>query len=84
MAACKVGTLPELLDPEDGQLLTTWATATRRDARGNPISFVNGTAALSAAALSLALFREGHDVSPTALKDHRGGRCGCYRQEYTA
>lgn len=64
---CKAGTLP-LVGP-DADLFTGWCLD-GSDTTGRRVSAV---------LLSAALAAEGHVVSPTALKDHRGGRCVCYR-----
>ena len=69
MAACKVGALQ--LPPTDQALLAGWM-ATGKDAAGRAVSAVLMARALSA---------EGHGVSATAVKDHRGGRCVCRRED---
>ena len=68
MTACKVGalTLPAL----DAALFAGWLD-TGLDAGGYRVS---------ADRMAQALTAEGHTVGPTALKDHRGRRCVCYRK----
>ena len=70
MTACKVGALAEALPFEDLAVLTGWLD-TGTDATGRRVPATTMAAALTA---------EGHTVSPTAIKDHRGRRCVCYRK----
>ena len=65
--ACKVAGLS--LDDADGQVLDRWMRD-GRDAQDRRVS---------AEKLSEALRLDGHSVSPTTLKDHRAGRCACWR-----
>lgn len=69
MAACKVGQVAGALPALDRALLDGWLT-TGTDANGRRVS---------AAVMAQALTAEGHQVGPTAVKDHRGRRCSCYR-----
>lgn len=64
---CKVAKLQ--LDPADTKLLDGWC-ANGQDTLGRRISAVT---------LANALCNEGHPVGPTTLKDHRAGRCACWK-----
>ena len=69
-ARCKVGALLEPgspLDADDLGSLDAALSAHRRD--------------VPATALAKALTLEGHPVSATTVKDHRGERCACYREK---
>lgn len=65
--ACKVSRLT--LDDADTQVLDRWMRD-GRDVRDRRVS---------AERMHEALLMEGHNVSPTTLKDHRAGRCACWR-----
>lgn len=65
--ACKVAKLQ--LDQADTQLLDGWCEH-GQDTQGRRVS---------ADKLSAALRADGHDVGPTTLKDHRAGRCACWK-----
>ena len=65
--ACKVAKLQ--LDQADTQLLDRWCRD-GRDTRDRRVS---------ADKLAEALRADGHSVGPTTLKDHRAGRCACWR-----
>lgn len=69
--ACKAGQLATELPGEDGRLLALLLDG-NPDTRGREVP---------ATALSRALGRLGHQVSPTAVKDHRRRVCGCYRKD---
>ena len=58
-----------VLNQPDRATLRAWLD-TGRDAHGR---------AVSAVVMAQALTAEGHPVSATAVKDHRGRRCGCFR-----
>lgn len=64
-ARCKVGALLETLPAEDRPTLEREADPKR--------------ATQPATVLAEALTLEGHPVSPTTVKDHRGRRCACAR-----
>lgn len=66
MSRCKVGALLGTLDP-----VTDLPTLQRE---ADP-----ATATVPATLLAQALTTEGHPVSPTTVKDHRGRRCACAR-----
>lgn len=65
--ACKVARLH--LDPADTQVLDRWCEngTDTRDRR------------VSAYTLAAALRADGHDIGATTLKDHRAGRCACWK-----
>ena len=65
MPRCKAGALLEVLDPDDRATLERELDPER--------------ARVPATLLAQALATEGHPVSPTTVKDHRGRRCVCER-----
>lgn len=70
---CKLGKLlasVKALAKPDRDLILRWLQD-GQDGRGRRVS---------AEVLSVVLRTEGHRVGPTTLKDHRGGRCACYRE----
>lgn len=72
MTRCKVGALLDKgtpLSPADAGTLT--------GVLGQPDRY-------PATAVAEALTREGHRVSPTTVKDHRGARCACARERTAA
>lgn len=76
MSACKVGRLvgsTHALNQPDRATLRAWLDS-GRDGRGRVVSAV---------AMANALCAEGHPVGPTTLKDHRGKRCVCFREDVT-
>ena len=73
MSACKVGRLvgdTHTLSAPDRALLRQWLD-TGRDTHGRTVP---------ATAMAAALTAEGHAVGATAVKDHRGRRCCCFRE----
>jgi hypothetical protein len=76
MATCKVGKLlgrSRLLGRADRALLRAWCDTGTADGRKVP-----------ATTMAAALTRNGHQVSATTLKDHRGRRCACWREDVDA
>lgn len=68
--ACKFATLAASLAPSDVELIGGWLKD-GRDTKGVRVS---------AETLALALSEVYEPIGPTTLKDHRGGRCACYRK----
>ena len=76
MTACKVGRLvgsTHALNQPDRAILRAWLDTGQYEGRR-----------VSAALMAQALTAEGHPVGPTAVKDHRGKRCVCFREDVTA
>lgn len=74
MAACKVGNLlagKHLLTDADRALMLQWLED-GTDSRGRRVSAVQMAHAVTTGTAV--------PVGPTTLKDHRGGRCACYRK----
>lgn len=74
MAQCKVGVLEayQALPGDDRVTLVDWTADELRDQHGRRVS---------ATVMSKALAAVGHQVGTTALKDHRAGRCCCWRAD---
>lgn len=73
--ACKAGKLLAYgLDQLDRALFRAWLD-TGEDGLGRPVS---------ADVMAQAFTADGHGIGPTTLKDHRGRRCCCYRDEVPA
>jgi len=67
MRLCKVGVAHAALPAEDQDYLTAWLSGVTGGDDGTP-----------ATVMAVALTENGHPVSPTTVKDHRGQRCVCF------
>lgn len=76
-ARCKAGKLlgsTHTMAQPDRALLRAWMD-TGKDHAGRTVA---------AQTMAQALAAEGHDAGATTLKDHRGRRCVCFREDVTA